>query len=97
MWQIGITKEGFVDLSEGGHGDFAVTNKTLWNLRHTYIGNIEPTAPGRSGGASLAPASGGAANAVVAQNLVDAYKFGTNVIVHLLTRWDRVIARAPSL
>jgi len=97
MWQIGITKEGFVDLSETGHGDFAVTNKTLWNLRHTYIGNIEPTAPGRSGGASLAPASGGAANAVVAQNLVDAYKFGTNVIVHLLTRWDRVIARAPSL
>jgi hypothetical protein len=32
-----------------------------------------------------------------APNLIDTYKFGVNIIFHLLTRWDRVAASAPAL
>lgn len=98
MWQIGIKPDGKVDLAQASGGDLAVTNKTLWDLRSTYVGNIAPTASLLGGQARASGSATAAAGTdVVAGNLVDAYKFGTNVIVHLLTRWDRVASRAPAL
>jgi hypothetical protein len=86
MWQIGIDEKGVVDMRLNERGQFVAINPRIWDYRATYLGNLTPSGP--------APRGGGEG---VAQNLVDTYKFGTNVVVHLLTRWDRVASRAPSL
>jgi len=85
MWQIGILEDGSVDMRRDERSQFVAVNRRIWDYRNTYLGNIAPPAPARAG------------QPVVATNLVDAYKFGVNIVVHLLTRWDNVIARAPSL
>ncbi len=84
MWQIGIDENGSIDLKKNSKNQLAAVNEQLWKNRFLYVGNIAPSQqkPGSP------PSS---------QNLVDAYKFGTNIIVHLLTRWDRITANAPSL
>ncbi|MCX7713378.1 MAG: DUF4159 domain-containing protein [Chthoniobacterales bacterium] len=87
MWQIGLNEKGQVELKATYEDGTEITNMRIWENRHLYIGNITP-----SGGPT--PRQG---EEPVAQNIVDVYKFGINIIVHLLTRWDRVIARAPSL
>ncbi len=84
MWQIGLNEKGEVDMRRDRQRNLVAVNEKIWVWRDSYLGNISP-----SGG------KGQQAN--VAVNLVDTYKFGTNIIVHLLTRWDRVAASAPAL
>ncbi len=86
MWQIGVDEKGMVDMRRDERNNYVAINPRIWDYRDTYLGNIRP--------AGQAPRGGGEP---VAQNLVDTYKFGTNIVVHLLTRWDRVASRAPSL
>jgi hypothetical protein len=86
MWQIGLDENDKVDLRRDQRGNFVAINREIWENRFLYLGNISPRA-----------ATGRGAQQDVAQNIADTYKFGTNIIVHLLTRWDRVIANAPSL
>jgi len=88
MWQIGLNEQGEVDLRRDVHHAYVAINRHIWDYRHTYLGNIVPRHPTRV-------ARGESPNQ--AENLIVTYKFGTNIIVHLLTRWDRVIASAPSL
>jgi hypothetical protein len=86
MWQIGIDEKGLVDMRRDERNQFVAINPRIWDYRFSYLGNIAPSGQAPRGGVEG-----------VAQNLVDTYKFGTNVVVHLLTRWDRVVSRAPSL
>jgi len=86
MWQVGINEKGEVDLRTDERDQLVAVNREIWNNRHLYLGNITPQA-----------GTGRGAQQGVAQNLADTYKFGTNIIVHLLTRWDRVVATAPAL
>lgn len=85
MWQIGINENGEVDMRRDERRQYVAINPRIWDYRNTYLGNITPPPPARPG------------QPAIATNLVDTYKFGTNIIVHLLTRWDSVVARAPSL
>ncbi|MFV0337849.1 MAG: DUF4159 domain-containing protein [Chthoniobacterales bacterium] len=84
MWQIGLMEDGTVDLRRDERSRFVAINRNLWDARYTYLGNITPP-----------PAKAGKPN--VATNIEDTYKFGINIIVHLLTRWESITARAPSL
>jgi hypothetical protein len=86
MWQIGLNEKDEVDLRRDRNNNFVAINREIWDNRHLYLGNITPTA-----------GTGRGAQQGVAQNILDTYKFGTNIIVHLLTRWDRVVATAPAL
>lgn len=86
MWQIGLDEKGLVDMRRDERNQYVAINPRIWDYRYTYLGNVAPSGP--------APRGGGEP---VAQNLMDTYRFGTNVVVHLLTRWDRVASRAPSL
>lgn len=81
MWQIGLTEKGEVDLRRNEHNQFVAVNEELWRYRNTYLGNLNPIEKGRQ------PAA----------NLEDTYKFGANVIFHLLTRWDGKLASTSSL
>jgi len=83
MWQIGLQEDGQVDLRRNEAGRYVAINPKIWDYRGTYLGNVTPQ-PGTSGRGS-APAA----------NLADTYKFGVNVIVHLLTRWDQLKASSP--
>lgn len=85
MWQIGILPNGAVDMRTGLNHQYVAINPQIWELRNTYLGNLTPPAPKKEG------------DPVIATNLVDTYKFGTNIIVHLLTRWENQVARAPDL
>jgi len=84
MWQIGIEENGKVDMRRDERSQFVAINRRIWDYRNTYLGNLNP--PDTRQGPSD-----------VATNIVETYKFGINVIVHLLTRWESVSARAPSL
>lgn len=64
MWQIGLDKEGKIDLSRNEHGQFVAMNETLWRNRGIYIRNIEQPA------------------------VEQAYRFGINMVFHLVTRWE---------
>lgn len=86
MMQVGIEENGKVDLRRNERNQYVAVNPMIWDNRFTYLGNITPVA-GRGSGAKPDQA----------QNLIDVYKFGTNIVVHLLTRWDRIIASAPTL
>ncbi|HEY5792603.1 MAG TPA: DUF4159 domain-containing protein [Chthoniobacterales bacterium] len=85
MWQIGLTDKGEVDLRRNQNNEFVAINPGIWASRNSYLGNISPP-PGKKPN-----------EPVVATNLVDTYKFGTNIILHLLTRWESKTARAPDL
>lgn len=90
MWQIGITETGEVNMAHGigedGKQEWRIfVNTELWN-NYLYFGNIRPHGWDE-----------GKKPPVIAKNLLDTYKFGVNIIFHLLTRWDRVAASAPSL
>lgn len=81
MWQIGLNERGEVDLGRDVHGQYVAVNPELWDRRATYLGNLTPVAKGRDSAA----------------NLADTYRFGANVIFHLLTRWDKKVASVGSL
>lgn len=103
MWQVGINENGRVDLRfDRDRWNILNVNQEIWNNRFLYLGNIEPPEATR-GAQAPRPPTGRIADipedvqGPYAPNLVDTYKFGTNIIVHLLTRWDRVVATAPAL
>lgn len=73
MWQIGLDKDGKIDLSRNARGEYVAMNPTLWNNRDVYIRNIDQPA------------------------VENAYKFGINMVMHLLTRWDKLAQNAPAL
>lgn len=85
MWQVGLLDNGTIDMRTNESTQFVAINPNVWAFRNTYLGNINPPAPKKPG------------DPVVATNLVDTYKFGTNIILHLLTRWESKTARAPTL
>jgi hypothetical protein len=64
MWQIGLDKDGKIDLSRNKHGQYVAMNDNLWSNRGAYVRNIEQPA------------------------VEQAYKFGINMIFHLITRWE---------
>ncbi|MDP9292396.1 MAG: DUF4159 domain-containing protein [Verrucomicrobiota bacterium] len=72
MWQIGLTEKLEIDHRRNERKEYVALNPTLWNLRNTYIRNLE------------APA------------LAATYKFGTNVVIHLLTRWEDKVRNVPA-
>ncbi len=73
MWQIGLDKEGRIDLSRNASGQYVAMNESLWSNRGIYVRNIERPA------------------------VEHAYKFGINMIVHLLTRWESRTANSAPL
>lgn len=101
MWQIGLNENGRVDLRRNDRGDFVAINTMIWDNRHLYLGNIQP--PYTRPGTQRPPTAGRPVDipedqqGPFAPNLIDSYKFGVNIIFHLLTRWDRVAASAPAL
>jgi hypothetical protein len=73
MWQIGLNKEGQVDLRRDAKGRYVAINENIWENRELYTRNITP------------------------QSLVATYRFGINMVIHLLTRWeDQVRNVAPA-
>jgi len=81
MWQIGLNEKGEVDLSRNQHGQYVAVNPEIWDQRTTYLGNVSPIGNERD------PAA----------NIADTYRFGANVIFHLLTRWDEKLGAAGTL
>lgn len=73
MWQIGLDKEGKIDLSRNASGQYIAMNPTLWENRGIYVRNIGQP------------------------EVEQAYKFGINMIVHLLTRWDSHLRNSAPL
>ena len=71
LWQFGLTDKLGWDESRDEKGRFIAMNRQYWNLRDSYLRNIElPTVHA-------------------------AYKFGTNVVIHLLTRWEDHVRSVP--
>jgi hypothetical protein len=103
MWQIGLNENGRVDLRRDERNQFVAVNQDIWNHRFLYLGNIQPPDTPVMGGRMTSLSPGRAPEipenqqGPLAPNLIDTYKFGTNIIVHLLTRWDRVVSAAPGL
>jgi len=81
MWQIGLNEQGEVDVRRNARGQYVAVNPELWKYRETYLANLSPAGPSRD----------------PARNLADTYRFGANVIFHLLTRWDEKLASAGPL
>lgn len=73
MWQIGLDKDGRIDLSRNERGQYVAMNANLWDNRGVYIRNVTQPA------------------------VEDAYKFGINMIFHLLTRWESRTANLAPL
>lgn len=73
MWQIGLDKDGEVDMSRNARNQLIALNDSLWRYRGVYLGNMEPDA------------------------ISDTFKFGINIITHLLTRWEDKVRSAPRL
>jgi len=73
MWQIGLGKDGKIDLRRDEAGRYVAINESVWKNRETYLRNLTPPA------------------------LEASYKFGTNLVVHLLTRWDGVTRSGAGL
>jgi hypothetical protein len=73
MWNIGLTKDGAIDLSRDRQGRYVAMDETLWNHRGVYVRNIEQPA------------------------VEQAYQFGINLIVHLLTRWESKVSNLAPL
>ena len=73
MWQIGLDKDGKIDLSRNLRGQYVAMNENLWANRGVYIRNIDQPA------------------------VEQAYKFGINMIYHLITRWEARTANSAAL
>jgi Domain of unknown function (DUF4159) len=73
MWQVGLDKNGKIDLSRNARGEYVAMDQNLWAHRDVYIRNIEQPA------------------------VEEAYKFGINMVMHLLTRWDKLAQRGAAL
>jgi len=73
MWQIGLDREGNIDLRRNERGALVAVNENVWNNRDSYLRNLSP------------------------ESLTSSYKFGTNVVIHLLTRWDHVTRSSNGL
>lgn len=73
MWQIGLDKDGKIDLSRNEKGQYVAMNDNLWSNRGTYIRNVDQPA------------------------VEQAYKFGINMIFHLITRWEAKTNNAAAL
>ncbi len=73
MWQIGLDKDGKIDLSRNARGEYVAMNSTLWDQRGLYVRNLEQP------------------------SVEEAYKFGINMIFHLITRWENRTASIGSL
>lgn len=73
MWQIGLDKNGKIDLSKNLAGQYVAMNPNLWENRGVYVRNIEQPA------------------------VEDSYKFGINMIMHLLTRWGTRLGNSAPL
>jgi hypothetical protein len=73
MWQIGLDKDGKIDLSRNKEGRYVAMNENLWANRGAYIRNIDQPA------------------------VEQAYKFGINMIYHLITRWEARTAKSVPL
>lgn len=73
MWQIGLDKDGRIDLRRDAGGAYVAVNRRLYDHRDIYVRNLDSEA------------------------LEQSYKFGANVVMHLLTRWDGVVHRSGNL
>lgn len=73
MWQIGLDKNGQIDLSRDARGEYVAMNATLWDQRGLYVRNLEQP------------------------SVEEAYKFGINMIFHLITRWENRTSAIGSL
>ncbi len=73
MWQIGLDKDGRIDLRRDAAGAYVAVNGRLYANRGVYVRNLDAGA------------------------LEQSYKFGANVVMHLLTRWDGVVHRSGNL
>ncbi|CAN5366421.1 hypothetical protein BH09VER1_BH09VER1_05500 [soil metagenome] len=73
MWQIGLDKNGQIDLSRNARGEYVAMNAALWDQRGLYVRNLEQP------------------------SVEEAYKFGINMIFHLLTRWENRTASIGTL
>lgn len=73
MWQVGLDKNGRIDLSRNARGEYVAMDQNLWAHRDVYVRNIDQPA------------------------VEEAYKFGINMVMHLLTRWDKLAQTAPAL
>lgn len=73
MWQIGLDKDGRIDLSRNTAGEYVAMNPTLWENRGTYVRNIDQPA------------------------VEQAYRFGINMVMHLLTRWESRVGGPATL
>lgn len=73
MWQIGLDKNGQIDLSRNARGEYVAMNSTLWDQRGLYVRNLEQP------------------------SVEEAYKFGINMIFHLITRWENRTSSIGSL
>jgi len=68
MWQIGLDKNGAIDLSRNARGEYVAMNPILWSERGVYVRNIDQA------------------------EVEEAYRFGINIVMHLLTRWENRFA-----
>lgn len=73
MWQVGLDREGKIDLSRNEHGQYVAMNSALWDYRGSYVRNLEQPA------------------------VEQAYRFGINMVFHLLTRWEDRLSRPGTL
>lgn len=72
MWQVGLDKDGEVNMGRNEKGQWVAVNMMILNNRFYFRNISEPS-------------------------LDLTYKFGTNLVLHLLTRWDSKVKSAPSL
>ena len=72
MWQVGLDKDGEVNMGRNEKGQWVAVNTMILNNRFYFRNISEPS-------------------------LDLTYKFGTNLVLHLLTRWDSKVKSAPSL
>jgi len=71
MWQLGLDRNGEIDLRKNEKGGLVATDPVIWKENSVYLHNLSPA------------------------SLLATYKFGANVVIHLLNRWERASERAP--
>jgi len=72
MWQVGLDRDGKIDLGRNAIGQYTATNPAIYDQREVYIRNIDR------------------------DSLEASYRFGANVVMHLLTRWQSKVGEAAS-
>ncbi len=73
MWQVGLNKDGKIDMRVDKNQQYVAINPMIWDNRAVYLRNITQ------------------------DSLATSFKFGTNVVIHLLTRWESKVRTAPTL